>query len=409
MLRQTHRVMLGITSVISIITTLGTALIHSHYQDSLLTLTSLTILLFIFTPLGYKTYQWWLSPSHQLHTYVQARYVDGERLTLEFDDPNGPMAQLTEQVNQLLVQPSSEPETVLIAVLEHWPSPIALFHTQNGLRFFNHALHQHLSNPLLLGMSLQAAGFDWHQDKVKHADFDHQWQTNVVSLPDSQHIIISANFIGEQLQAARFASQADIVRILSHELKNSLTPMSSMADTLLQYHALPALETRQALERIRQRSDRLLSFIQAYVKLNQLPEPAPNHFNFASLAEQNAKEHQLQLHFHGESQCFADPILIEQVVINVFRNAQQAAGSDCVITINSYIEGSNQVITIRDNGPGFANLENALTPLYTTKKEGHGLGLALCLEIIERHGGQLQLSNANPGASVNIQLPLKYT
>lgn len=409
MSRQTHRVILAITSVMLTMTTLASALIHSYYQDNLLTVTSVAILLSLLVPLGYKTYRGWLDPMLQLHCYLQARYIEGDRLSLEFKDTSSPLALLTTQINQLMTQPKSQEEMFLIAVLEHWPSPIALFHKQKGLRFFNHALHQHLKKPLLLSMSVQSAGFNWQQTKITHPDFDHLWQTNVVQLPDSKHLIISGNFIGEQLQAARFASQADIVRILSHELRNSLTPMSSMADTLLQYQSLPESETRQALNRIQQRSDRLLSFIQAYAQLNQVPEPVASYFSLSCLAEQNAREHQLHLRFRGESQCYADPILMEQVLINVFRNAQQAAGDNSTIAIQSYTDGSNHLCIITDSGPGFANLDNALTPLYTTKKEGHGLGLALCNEIVERHGGQLRLSNANTGASIHIQLPLEQS
>lgn len=406
MLKQAQKVVLAITSVVLTVTGLGAALVHSHFRDDLLTLTTAALLLAVLIPLGYQIFRGWRDPMQQVQSYLQARYIDGDRLMLEFKDPGCPLALLTAQINQLLVQPKPQEETFLIALLAHWPTPTALFHKLNGLRFFNHALHQQVKKPLLLGMSLKSAGFDWQHNRVTHPDFDHHWQSNVVQLPDSQHMIISANFIGEQLQAARLASQADIVRILSHELKNSLTPMSSMADTLLEYPLLPESETRQALTRIRQRSDRLLSFIHAYAQLNQLPEPTPCHFNFITLAEQNAKEHQLQLEFHGQTQCFADPILMEQVVINVFRNAQQASGDNTDISIHSFIDGSHQVIIITDNGPGFANLTNALTPLYTTKKEGNGLGLALCHEIIERHGGQLQLSNTETGASVNIRLPL---
>ena len=85
------------------------------------------------------------------------------------------------------------------------------------------------------------------------------------------------------------------------------------------------------------------------------------------------------INFQGNNQCFGDEHQIAQILINLFKNAQEACDkAQSEISVSCFYQQGKQCIELLDNGPGFANLENALTPFYTTKVHGSGIGLSLC-------------------------------
>jgi two-component system nitrogen regulation sensor histidine kinase NtrY len=197
--------------------------------------------------------------------------------------------------------------------------------------------------------------------------------------------------------------------VLGHELRNSLTPMSSMADTLLCSEVLNEAQTRKVLSRIQQRSDRLMTFIEQYSQLSQLPPAQPKWFDFSAiLVEAKAMvDETCQVYFQGNNQCYGDVNQLAQVLINILKNAQEASTeSKCLVNITIYSVKNEQVIEITDNGPGFANLDNVLTPFYTTKTNGSGIGLSLCAQITRNHQGQVSVSNiSDGGARISMTWP----
>jgi len=108
--------------------------------------------------------------------------------------------------------------------------------------------------------------------------------------------------------------------------------------------------------------------------------------------------------FQGNSKCYGDANQVVQILINVLKNAQEACVEEvCRVNITLFSVKNEQVIEITDNGPGFANLDNVLTPFYTTKNHGSGIGLSLCAEITRNHEGQLEVSNiSDGGAKINM-------
>jgi len=403
---QTFKVKALLTACVLLLLTLSSALLYTLSNDVLLTASIFSVLAYLFSYIAYRIYLAWFEPIKQLQAFVNAKQQGQTNLSLHFADHSAPIAQLGMQLSNLFHQDEAQQQPLFFSLLQSWPTPIAVFDEQQKLCFFNHSMHQAVNQPLLTGMSQAETGFKITQNNVCHADFNQQWQLQLFKLKEQDYTLVSALFIGEQLQKAKRQSQADLIRILSHELTNSLTPMSSMAETLLEYDPLPESQTRQALTRVKSRSEALLSFIKSYATLSRLPEPHAQHFDLQGVVQACADEQNVELYYSGASNLIADAIQIEQVLINLIKNAKEAAESDAKVTIQNQVIGSWQQITVCDNGPGFANLSNALTPLYTTKPSGHGLGLAICQDIIERHGGELSLSNHQDGAKVTIRLPL---
>ena len=383
----------------------STGWVYQLSQDVLLTATLAICLSYLLIMCIYRLFNAYFSPIAQLQAYIDAKQQGQSNLSLGFSGSRSPWAMLGEQIDTLFNKPMPHATHLIDGLFHHWPHPIAVFNEKDRLIIFNQPMYQQLKMPLLRGMSMAECGFTVKNAQCRHAQLNQDWQVQRIALSDAKQTVITASYIGHQLQNAKRQSQADLIRILSHELNNSITPMASMADTLLSAETLNEKQTRQVLERVKSRSESLLQFIKAYSELSRLPAAKPHDFNLKTLATLNAAEQSIHLNFDGESQCFADKLLIEQLLINLFKNTFEAVNSAPCITLRCFQQANMQILLLTDNGPGFANLDNALQPLYTTKKTGHGLGLALCNDIVQKHSGQLQLANTEHGAQITIKLP----
>ena len=207
-----------------------------------------------------------------------------------------------------------------------------------------------------------------------------------------------------------------IVRVLSHEINNSLTPIKSIAHSikrmLSRVPELPrAEEIQDGLSLIETRSGSLGRFLRAYAQLARLPKPQLRKVEMAPLAHRLAElENRLPVSIKGAQNIAinADPDQLEQLLINIVRNAV-----DATLETNGHVwidwaavDGGVQV-TIEDEGPGLPDTSNLFVPFFTTKPSGSGIGLALSRQIAEAHGGSLTLENraGAKGCRATLRLP----
>ncbi len=299
----------------------------------------------------------------------------------------------------------------LFQQLWQWlPYPVLLFNQQQQLCFANKAAADFLQRPLLLGQAAAEYGFvaasplhlpktlcpvGWRQHHLQ------------LELQQQQYQLWFALDLRQSLHAGQRQSQSGLVRVLAHELRNSLTPMASMTETLLSQSQWQPETVRQVLQRIGQRAKRLLHFIDAYRELSQLPAAQPHWLDLPQLVQQCADLLAVKVNYQGATWCFADAVLFEQLLLNVLKNAQQAMPADsAVIDIRYFCQQQQQVLHIQDHGPGFANPANLFTPFYTTKTNGLGVGLTLCRDILFLHQGDLQANNNDQGALLTASWPL---
>ena len=198
-----------------------------------------------------------------------------------------------------------------------------------------------------------------------------------------------------------------LVRVLGHEINNSLTPIKSMAGTLGQIlirDPLPddwATDARQVLSTIESRADALGRFTSTYAKLARLPQPTPRKIELQTLIARVAELGTLGEIRYPRAEPFpvhADPDQLEQVFINLIQNAVEAMDGDSGgVEITWGNQDGAAVIHVLDRGPGLANAANVFVPFFTTKPGGNGIGLVLCRQIIEAHGGSLTLQNRETG------------
>jgi signal transduction histidine kinase len=174
----------------------------------------------------------------------------------------------------------------------------------------------------------------------------------------------------------------------------------------------------RGLNIIENRAQSLNRFIQAYRQLAQLPPPALQPVPLHALMERAVALEtrvSVQLKPGPDIDLEVDPDQIEQLIINLLRNAAEAAlarfpdaTSKAQVTITWQVTAQAVIILIEDNGIGLTNPSNLFVPFYTTKPGGSGIGLALARQICEAHGGVLQVANrvAGPGCGAEIRLPL---
>jgi PAS domain S-box-containing protein len=207
-----------------------------------------------------------------------------------------------------------------------------------------------------------------------------------------------------------------IVRVLSHEINNSLTPIKSIAHSIKRMLSrvpdLPrAGEIQDGLNLIETRSGSLGRFLRAYAQLARLPKPQVRKVAMAPMAHRLAElENRLPVAVTAaqDIKIEADPDQLEQLLINLVRNAVDATletGGRVWIDWEA-VDGGFQV-TVEDEGPGLPDTSNLFVPFFTTKPSGSGIGLALSRQIAEAHGGTLTLENraGARGCRATLRLP----
>lgn len=232
--------------------------------------------------------------------------------------------------------------------------------------------------------------------------------------------------VGAALREQEREAWRKLIRVMGHEINNSLTPIKAIAGALksrlLASDAARLPDFEHALDIIESRAESLNRFLQAYQKLSQLPKPALRQTQLRPLLERVAAiETRLRVGLDPapDLTLLVDPDQMEQMMINLIRNAVEAAlarspepdsslSPDPEVSLSWRRDGDFVEIVVTDNGDGVMNPSSLFVPFYTTKAGGSGVGLALARQICEGHGGSLSLSNRplERGCHAQLRLPL---
>jgi nitrogen fixation/metabolism regulation signal transduction histidine kinase len=239
--------------------------------------------------------------------------------------------------------------------------------------------------------------------------------------------IVTLQDIRRELEVRELTAWQNLIRVLTHEIMNSVTPMSSLASTardLLDDLAKGGdaestiADVHDALDTIAQRGEGLLHFVESYRKLTRLPKPRRQAFSVRDLfsrieqlmgSELERRSISFSQSVAAEAESLtADGVLIEQAVINLIRNAIEAISTTdagAIVLVSDLDAAGRQNISVTDNGQGISEqtLENVFVPFYTTKREGTGIGLSVVQQIMRSHQGRVAIAST-PGKGTCVRL-----
>ncbi|MEP2671596.1 MAG: ATP-binding protein [Cyclobacteriaceae bacterium] len=253
---------------------------------------------------------------------------------------------------------------------------------------------------------------------------------------DKPHKLITFQDINSEIEQKEIEAWHKLIRILTHEIMNSVTPIASLTETMQtvledregkqkQPHEIQEetiQDIRFSLKTIHKRSEGLLSFVDTYRKLTKVPQPSIEPVAVREMLDEILQL--MQQHTDGVKPIeftvnvvppdlivHADPKLIEQVIINLVTNSIQAInGRDGKITLKGYEKDNRIIIEVEDNGKGIPEkeLNEIFIPFFSTKKEGSGIGLSLSKQIMSLHGGTIKVNSvAGKGTSFFLSFKRK--
>jgi two-component system, NtrC family, nitrogen regulation sensor histidine kinase NtrY len=323
---------------------------------------------------------------------------------------------------------SLEATALLARILEVMHSPLYAFDRENVLQLVNEAGVQLLGVPhaRCFGRTARELGLEGllqSPDQSIHSfgTKPNRWLLRKAAFRQegAPHTLLLLADVSQPLREEEQAAWKRLVRVLGHELSNSLAPIKSIAGSLLaRAEQMPGDETtvhdfRRGLSVVESRADSLHRFVQSYRILAQLPPPNVKAVQVAPLMERIALLEQrvpVKLQPGPPATLHADSDQLEQMLINLLKNAVDAslANGAHPVRLGWRVAESNLEMFVEDQGLGIANSENLFVPFYTTKPAGSGVGLALAQQIARAHGGEIRLVNREDaeGARATVRLPL---
>ena len=349
---------------------------------------------------------------------------------------NGPERALVAGYNRLADElrdrhaTAHQHQQLLDSIMASTPVGLVLIDHNNRVCLCNPAAHALLgtkrSGESLLGMGVES--FADHVAESLHGVIGGthdglistivDGQNHSIAITDSEfvlrgqsHRLIQLQPLTRELTRREIKSWKAVIRVISHELNNSLAPISSLAHSgrrLIEQQRMQDLDA--ALAAIQNRARHLNAFLGEYAAFARLPKPQPAAVDLREFVARLRATQTFKLQGDLPSTPgWFDATQVEQALINLLKNAVESESPEKDIELQIENAGKSLSISVLDRGVGMSDtkLSQALLPFYTTKPNGSGLGLALCRDIAQAHNGRLAILNrVGGGMEVKLELPM---
>lgn len=375
-------------------------------------------------------------PLRTLANLLEAMREGDYSIRARVENPREPLGEVMQQVNAMAATlrdqrlGAVEATALLRKVMEEIEIAAFAFDPQQSLRLVNRAGERLLGQPaerLLaktatsLGLAEYLVGEPEQTIQRFFPGGNGRWGVRRSQFREGgvRHQLLVVSDLTRPLREEELQAWQRLVRVLGHELNNSLTPIKSIAQSLehlIKADPRPsdwADDMARGLNVIAKRSESLSRFMSAYAQLAKLPPPKVGAVEVNGLVGRVSRLETRMPVFFEECPPLTiqgDEDQLEQVLINLVRNAVDAAQETSGRVFIRHERTMHTVeIAVRDEGPGLSNTNNLFVPFFTTKRGGSGIGLVLSRQIAEAHNGSLTLENASdgPGCVARLSLPLQ--
>jgi two-component system, NtrC family, nitrogen regulation sensor histidine kinase NtrY len=301
---------------------------------------------------------------------------------------------------------------LLYRLIDQLNTPMLIFDQKLRLSYANHAFTHLFGLPWERQRNVSPQGLGLVSEprwQFKDPQKAQQWQIrhSLFWEQGRGHQLLVFIDIQTALRESQLQAWQKLIQIMSHEIRNSLTPVAALVQSL----QVRSTDERQqlALQVIDERCRHLQEFVKRYTGLHKAHALKPQWLHAGTLFQRlNDLFPKADLEASGlHAQLWADDMLLQQVLINLTKNALEAGSAPGTIKVTFLRNEQNIEVRIADRGQGIARPDNLFVPFYSTKPQGQGIGLALSRHFIEQMGGQLTLANnmEGTGACASIRLP----
>ena len=362
-----------------------------------------------------------------------ANYSDGSfghSLIVDCPEELRPLLQVHNELGQVLRAERNnlvQRELMLETIVENSPVSLVLIDNHSRVAYANGAARQLIGDrrrlegedfaALMQGLpGAMRQAFISGEDGIFTMDIDGSEETLLLLKRDFllqgvAHKLYVIRPVTREMARTEVATWKKVIRVVSHELNNTLAPISSLTFTGAELARAGAIERMaEIFGGIRDRTEHLQRFVQGYASFARLPAPRKEYVEWAPFLGGLASRQRIRLvGTLPSARGYVDPGQLEQVLINLIKNATESGGEQEAVEMEIRTTAAAFSIDVRDRGSGMndAVLANAFLPFYSTKRTGTGLGLAVAREIVDAHGGRLMLGNrAGGGLTVTVLLPI---
>jgi nitrogen fixation/metabolism regulation signal transduction histidine kinase len=304
---------------------------------------------------------------------------------------------------------------VIYQLIEQLDTPVLLFDHKRLLIKANKTSASFLGKDwrMIKGASFSDVGLQLNVNgQVTCNKTEQNWSVKscISTMGNNQFYLVVLQDIGQALREKELSSWQQLIKVIGHEVRNSLTPIYSLSNALADTHKSDDA-THQALMVIANRSKSLQEFVNNTTKLSDIAQPQPSNIELHQLLHDCCSligifDYSINSEINSNS-VNADKAQLEQVLINLLKNAQESTEKQESIQISINQSEDGIIIAISDQGVGIYESNNLFTPFYTTKKTGSGIGLPLSKKIIEPHNGRIWVKNnkSGQGVTASVWLP----